>query len=148
MNYVERLEHWGDEHHPKWVDLIRIALGVFLFTKGIEFANNTSTVSALLADEAPFSSFIIVILAHYLIFAHIAGGFLLVVGLLTRLACIIQIPVVLGAIIFVNWEVMKPFSMFLLSLMILLLLIYFMVIGSGPWSLDRALFGKNDEDVR
>ena len=145
MNYVQRLEHWGEAHHPKWVDIIRIALGVFLFIKGIEFANNMNTVSALLAEKASFSSFMIVLLVHYLIFAHIVGGFLLAVGLLTRVACIIQIPVLLGAIVLVNWEVMKPFSLFILSLIVLLLLIYFTIIGSGPWSLDRALFGKEED---
>jgi putative oxidoreductase len=42
----------------------------------------------------------------------------------------------MGAIIFVNAFMMRPFSELFLSILILLLLIYFLVVGSGPWSLD------------
>jgi putative oxidoreductase len=139
MNLVQRMEHWGDAHHPKWIDILRIALGVFLCLKGIEFATHMSLVMNLVADM-PFSSFMVVILGHYIIYAHIMGGFLLAVGLLTRVAAIIQIPILLGAIIFVNYSpVWRPFSELFLALFILLLLVYFLIIGSGPWSLDRVI---------
>lgn len=142
MNFVQRVEHWGDLHHPKWVDLIRVGLGLFLLMKGIEFAGNSDSVSGLMTDKVLFGSFMLIILGHYVVFAHILGGFLLAVGLLTRIACIIQIPILIGAMIFVNWQVLQHFSLFFLSLFILLLLVYFLVIGSGPWSLDRVLFEK------
>ena len=64
---------------------------------------------------------------------------MLATGLLTRLACLIQIPVLIGAIIFVNTSMLQPFSELVLSILILILLIYFLVIGSGPWSLDRVI---------
>jgi len=141
MNLVQRLEHWGDHHHPKWMDLLRIALGIFLCLKGIEFANNMSTVMNMISGTMPFSSFMMVLIGHYIVFAHIMGGFLLATGLLTRFACIIQIPILLGAIIFINLshDMMKPFSELFLTIIILLLLIYFLIIGSGPWSLDQAI---------
>src|SRR5215204_6173886 len=128
MNLVQRLEHWGDHHHPKWMDLLRIALGIFLCLKGIEFANNMSTVMNMISGTMPFSSFMMVLIGHYIVFAHIMGGFLLATGLLTRFACIIQIPILLGAIIFINLshDMMKPFSELFLTIIILLLLIYFL----------------------
>lgn len=139
MNYMQRLEFWGDHHHPKWLDILRIALGVFLCIKGVEFARNMSMVEEMVSREVPFSSFMLIILSHYILFAHIMGGFLLAVGLLTRLACIIQIPVIIGAIIFINASMLRPFSELFLSILILAMLVYFLIIGSGPWSLDSVI---------
>jgi len=132
MNYVERLEHWGDAHHPKWLDFVRIALGLFLLLKGVEFANNMNRLMATMSS-LPFGNLMMVILAHYVLFAHILGGVLLTTGLLTRLACILQIPVLIVAV-FTN--VFHQFSELTLSMLVLLLLIYFLIIGSGRWSLD------------
>ena len=101
MNQIQRLEHWGDTHHPKWMDIVRIALGLFLLLKGIEFANNMNQLMAMMSG-LPFGNFMMVILAHYVLFAHILGGILLITGLLTRLACIIQIPILFAAIFAVN----------------------------------------------
>ena len=139
MNYLQRVEFWGDHHHPKWLDLLRIALGVFLCFKGIEFAKNMDLVENMMSRKVPFSSFMLMLLSHYILFAHIMGGFLLAVGLLTRFACIVQIPVLIGAIIFINASMLRPFSEIFLSLLILMLLVYFLVIGGGPWSLDRVI---------
>ena len=86
MNYMQRLEIWGDHHHPKWLDMLRIALGVFLCFKGIEFARNMHLVEDMMTRRVPFSGFLLIILSHYILFAHIAGGFMLATGLLTRLA--------------------------------------------------------------
>jgi uncharacterized membrane protein YphA (DoxX/SURF4 family) len=149
MNLVQRLEHWGDRHHPKWLDLLRIALGVFLCLKGIEFATNMSTVMNMMTGNMPFSSFMMILIGHYVVFAHIMGGFLLAIGLLTRFACLIQIPILIGAIIFINTnEMLRPFSELFLSILILGLLIYFLIIGSGPWSVDAFIekSNKNTED--
>ena len=145
MNYVQRLEHWGDTHHPKWIDLLRMALGIFLCFKGIEFANNMTTVTNLVKGQIPFNDFMTLILVHFILGAHILGGALLTLGLLTRFACLIQIPVLLGAIIFVNAPLLESFSELFLSILVLLLLIYFLIVGSGPWSLDRAI---NDEEKK
>jgi putative oxidoreductase len=132
MNYVERVEHWGDAHHPRWVDFVRIALGLFLLLKGVEFADNMNKLLNLMSG-LPFGNFMMIMLAHYVLFAHMLGGVLLATGLLTRFACILQIPVLLVAIF---TPVVHQFSELTLTILILLLLIYFMVVGSGRWSLD------------
>ncbi len=140
MNLVQRLGNWGDSHHPKWLDIVRICLGLFLFYKGIEFAYNMGDMLNLMANKLSFGSFVVVMLGHYVVFAHLIGGFLLVAGILTRLACLIQIPVLLGAIIFINStgeNIFKPFSELSISIFTLLFLVYFLVIGNGPWSVSR-----------
>jgi putative oxidoreductase len=143
MNLVERLENWGDAHHPKLLDIIRIALGIFLCFKGFDFLRNEGSITGLMSLRSPFSGFMIIMIAHYVAFAHMLGGIALIVGVFTRLACLIQIPILLGAIIFINSgsDMVKPYSELVLSILVLLLLIYFMVVGNGPWSLKIS----NDE---
>jgi uncharacterized membrane protein YphA (DoxX/SURF4 family) len=89
-------------------------------------------------NNFPFSGFMIILLGHYVTFAHILGGLFLTIGLFTRAACLIQIPVLIGAIIFVNINATKdafsPYSELFLSIIVLLLLIYFLIIGNGPLS--------------
>jgi len=140
MNLLQRVEHWGDSHHPKWLDIVRIALGIFLCFKGIQFLYSMGTMMNLMSNKfGSFGSLTLVFIAHFIIFAHMLGGFLLILGLLTRFACLIQIPIVLGAVIFINssWDMLRPFSELSLSIIVLLLLIYFMIVGNGPWSFNR-----------
>jgi putative oxidoreductase len=139
MNVIQRLEHWGDRHHPRWVDIVRILLGIFLCHKGIEFLEDMSSMMNLLSSQFSFGSFSLLLLGHYIVFAHLLGGVLLVLGLLTRFACIIQIPVLIGAIIFVNANegLWTPFSELWLSILIFLLLVYFLIVGDGPWSFAK-----------
>ncbi len=137
MNYLHRLEHWGEAHHSKSLDILRIALGLFLCFRGIEFARDPNGIMNLMTGNVPFSSFMLILVSHYIFFAHILGGFMLAMGMLTRFACLIQIPILIGAIIFVNTGTSSGlFSELFLSVLVLLLLIYFAIAGSGPWSFD------------
>jgi putative oxidoreductase len=132
MNYVQRVEHWGEAHHPRWLDFVRIALGIFLLAKGVEFADNMNRLLNLMSG-LPFGNFMMIMLAHYVLFAYMLGGVLLATGLLTRFACVINLPVLLTAI-FMN--VFHQFSELTVAIVILVLLVYFIIIGSGRWSLD------------
>lgn len=138
MNLLQRLEHWGDRHHPVWMDIVRIALGIFLVYKGIDFLNHMSDLIGLMAGQTSFGDFTYVLAGHYTVFAHILGGILLVFGVLTRFACIIQIPVMLGAIFFIstNKEMLRPYSELFLTILVLLLLVYFLIAGNGPLSVN------------
>ncbi|HEV3325701.1 MAG TPA: DoxX family protein [Puia sp.] len=134
MNLVQRVEHWGDTHHPQWLDIVRIALGGFLCYKGVDFLMNMGSMLDLMANRMSFGSFTAMLMSNYIAFAHILGGVLLILGVLTRFACLIQIPILLGAIFFVNSSLYKPFSALALPIIVLLLLIWFLVIGNGKWS--------------
>lgn len=141
MNILQRFEHWGDTHHPKWLDIIRIVLGLFLCYKGYYYLQNVSVLIGLMSYHSPFSNFIIIMLSHYVAFAHLLGGIMLTLGVFTRFACLIQIPILLGAIIFVNIESTKAvassdISELFISILVLLLLVYFTIVGNGPWSLN------------
>lgn len=138
MGFLEKFQQWGDKHHPKWLDFIRIALGIFLCYKGVDYLRNTSDLISLMENTSPFSGFMIILVGHYVTFAHIIGGFFLTIGLFTRAACVIQIPILLGAVVFVNINATKdafsPYSELFLSIIVLLLLFYFLIIGNGPLS--------------
>lgn len=146
MNIIQRLEHWGDTHHPQWLDILRVALGAFLCYKGIEFLQDMSAMLSLMSGSLSFGSFTLTLLAHYIVFAHAGGGFLIAVGILTRLSCMFNIPVLFGAIIFINAPqgLWVPFSELWLSILVLLALIYFLIIGNGRWSF-AAFLAREEE---
>ncbi|HEX9511908.1 MAG TPA: DoxX family membrane protein [Puia sp.] len=133
MNLVQRVEHWGDTHHPQWLDIVRILLGVFLCYKGVEFLTNMGTMLSLMTTKMSFGSFTSVLMSNYISFAHILGGILLILGVLTRFACILQIPILIGALFFINAfpDMYRPFSQLLLTIVVLLLLVLFLIVGNG-----------------
>jgi uncharacterized membrane protein YphA (DoxX/SURF4 family) len=133
MNLVQRVEHWGDAHHPQWLDIIRIALGIFLCYKGVDFLNNMGNMLSLITNKMSFGSFNSMLMSNYISFAHILGGILLILGVLTRFACLIQIPILLGAIFFIHLSpgLYRPHSELAVSVLVLLLLILFLVVGNG-----------------
>ena len=141
MDLLHRIERWGDSHHPKWMDFIRIALGIFLCIKGIQFPQQTSMLLSKMPNELSGNSFLIVLLSHYVLFGHLMGGILLILGIFTRFACIIQMPILLGAIIFVNSsrDLWQPYSELYLSVLVFLLLCYFLVVGNGHLSVAKYL---------
>jgi putative oxidoreductase len=141
MNMVHRIESWGDTHHPKFLDIIRIALGAFLFLKGIAFMGNTEYLKQVITEQnvIDIAPGFLMSLVYYVTFAHMVGGILIALGVLTRFGSIIQIPIVLGAILLsgifqdaINYLVWP-------SVAALVALIMFLILGSGPWSLDRYL---------
>lgn len=137
MNMMDRIEHWGDTHHPAWLDVVRIGLGVLLFVKGISFISDTTRLSELVSELD--ISLWTVTAVHYVAFAHIFGGFMIAIGCLTRFASVIQIPILITAVFFVN--IREGFSYLnselWLSMMTLLLVILFTVVGSGRFSMDE-----------
>lgn len=141
MNILQRVEMWGDNHHPKWLDIIRIILGVFLCYMGIHFLRNMGTLMGLMPNNVEFGSLMYIVLGHYVVFAHIIGGILLIIGLFTRFACVIQLPILLVAVFLVmtkgEIDTLRPYSL-VISIIVLLLLAYFLVVGNGPWSYKLA----------
>jgi len=147
MNTVEKIEAWGDRHHPKWLDILRMILGLVLLAKGYYFVTNTDGLKQLIANSR-FGQ-VSFLLEHYVVFAHLIGGFLIAVGLITRIAIVVQLPILIGAVLFVN--VRSGFfsgnsTDLWLSIIILFLLVFFLVEGSGPWSVDEYMRKHPEKD--
>jgi putative oxidoreductase len=143
MGTISKVGHWADTHHPIWIDYIRIVLGLFIFYKGILFIGNTDRLMTMMTEID--MGFVNMALAHYVAFAHLVGGLLIAMGLLTRFAIIFQLPILFFAVFFVN--IRQGFLSvsnnleFEISLIVLILLIVFLIYGSGKVSIDE--FMKN-----
>ena len=137
MNIMDRIEHWGDTHHPAWLDVVRIGLGVLLFVKGVSFISDTTKLSELVRELD--IQLWTVAAVHYVAFAHIFGGFLIALGCLTRISCIIQIPILITAVFFLNIRLGFSYlnSELWLSMITLILVVLFTIIGSGRFSMDE-----------
>lgn len=136
MNSVKSLNKWANTHTYLPVDFVRIALGVFLFVKGITFITNISYLVDLLspfdkANGGMFGMFLV----HYIASAHFLGGILIAFGLLTRWAIIVQLPILIGAVIINFMGEIHSQNLFL-SLLTLLICIAFLIYGSGKNSAD------------
>jgi uncharacterized membrane protein YphA (DoxX/SURF4 family) len=140
MNKLHQLEQWSTTHHPRWFVFLRVALGISLFLKGISFMQNAVSLQTILAESGldSFPSWFPLLIT----WAHLLGGFLIIIGLLTRWAALLQIPILCGAVILVNSARGIVVSEFAFSLTILLLLMFFFIEGGGPISLDN-YFKKN-----
>lgn len=145
MGLLQNIDSWSEKHHPKWLDIIRILLGLLLIQKGVVFIKDMGLVTSVLQNT--MLEYISAALAHYVIGAHIMGGILIAIGLLTRAAVLFQLPVLIGAVIFVNLP--KGFSSFSselwLSVIVLCLLVFFLIEGSGPISVDNYIKKHPDE---
>ena len=126
-----------------WIEALRIFLGGLLFYKGFYFVENISEIYAMIEQSMNISAFI---LAHYVVAAHLVGGLMLMFGVLTRIATAIQIPVLLGAVLFVHGReaVMGTGTGVEYALMVLILLVVFFFYGSGKWSVDHWIIRRKD----
>ncbi|MDB5023852.1 MAG: DoxX family protein [Mucilaginibacter sp.] len=146
MNLIHKIEKWGDSHHPRFLDIVRIALGIFLLLKGLGFMENTANLKYIIENQPDVTlpSGVLVALVYYVTFVHMVGGTLIALGILTRFSAIMQIPVVFGAVFFIN-ILQSPFNTDLLSsVAALIFLVVFAVIGSGKLSLENYLESCND----
>jgi putative oxidoreductase len=136
---MHRIEHWADAHHPVWVDFVRMALGIFLFMKGVMFIQDTQALQSIMSNSQ--FQWVSLGLAHYVAFAHLVGGLFIAMGLITRVAILFQIPILLGAVFFINPQrgFYSQNTELWSSLIVLILLIFFLVWGSGKLSVDRLI---------
>ena len=129
-----------DATQPKWLTLFRVALGIILFWKGISFIQDSSRLEAMVqstginmfGENARTVSFLIS-------YINLLGGFFIAVGLFTRWVSLVQIPILIGAIVFVNLKAGMSLSNqeLILSVLVLILLIVFVIKGSGVISADE-----------
>lgn len=136
MKTIVRMNKWANAHTSIGLDVLRIALGIFLFWKGIEFAGQTKELAQLIApndnDATPL------ILAHYIAMCHFSGGILVVFGLLTRLSLVFLYPILIGAVI-INFTGEMDTLALVQAIAALLLATFFLIIGSGKHSVDYTL---------
>jgi len=148
MVTLRNIQQWSVTHHPRWLVILRVALGLCLFAKGITFISNATLLERLLSGSAMANS--AGWLAIVITVANLLGGFMLAVGLMTRLVALLQIPILLGAIIFINAqkEGFAAESELGLAVVVLLLLVLFLIEGGGPLSMDGYFHKNRGTNVR
>lgn len=133
MDTIKTLNKWANAHTYIPLDIVRIALGVFLFFKGINFMTNTEILVTLFEPLQSFAGGMVAL--HYVAPAHFIGGILIAFGLLTRWAIIAQLPILIGAII-INFAGEMDTNNLFLATITLLVCIFFLFYGSGKNSAD------------
>lgn len=136
MAFIQHFKEWTDAHNPKWLALVRVALGAALLLRGVNFLNDLPGLDRLIQENnlTAYGD----LLRNSIPWIHVAGGFFIIIGLYTRFFSFIQLPFILGAILFINSK--KGFfgveTDLIYSIILLVLLVVFVIEGSGPLSLS------------
>jgi uncharacterized membrane protein YphA (DoxX/SURF4 family) len=136
MGTIKSLNKWANAHTYYPLDILRVALGVFLFLKGIDFMANSEMLMELIKPIQSMVGGMMTI--HYVAPAHFIGGILIAFGLLTRWAVIAQLPILLGAVL-INLMGDMNTGNFISAIIVLVLCLFFLVYGSGKHSMDYKL---------
>ncbi|MDT3401717.1 DoxX family protein [Mucilaginibacter terrae] len=139
MKLISRIQLWGDKNHPIWLDLFRIALGIVLIWKGVSFALNLHAFTALMAQSRFPTALSLSIIAHAIIMLHVIGGFFIAIGSHTRMFCLLNLPILIVAVLFVNLSqhIFRPYAEFWLSCAVLAGLACFLIEGNGKLSVEN-----------
>ena len=138
----DRLVAWQWVHNSTGYDLVRMFVGAALLIRGAWFALNPDAFAEMAGDRP------VDWLTYYVMIAHIAGGLLLTIGLFTRFAAAIQIPILISAVFFVSFGsgLASGNQSLELSGIVLLILAVVLIFGPGKLSLDYKRFGKKSAD--
>lgn len=142
MTTRENLLGWAEEHRDLLLEALRVYLGLGLFVKGVYFAGHLGALVSLVQGAG--LDVVAVLISHYVVMAHLAGGLLLAAGLLTRLAALVQLPVLIGAVLVVHLRagLFSAAPNLEFAVLVLVLLAAFAVAGGGRWSADHALAAR------
>lgn len=125
---------------PFWLVILRVALGIILVLKGIAFFEDAAALQMmvenpgfqLLRDNSAA-------IAFFITYSHLLGGIFIASGLFTRWVSLVQIPILIGAVVFEQNKSGMHLGNgdLLLALFVLLLLFVFLIKGSGSVSADE-----------
>ena len=126
-------------NQPRWLTVLRIALGLILMWKGVNFIRDTALLKNMIQQTGvEVFSQNSAMLVFIVTFFNLLGGLFIAVGLFTKTSSIIQIPILITAAFFVNIKIAgESSSELILSVIVLLLLILFAIKGSGSLSADE-----------
>ena len=132
--------------NPIWMDGLRIVLGLFLFVKGVMFLEHTTDVFYIFSTSQDILSMKKASLITSTV--HIVGGLMIAFGCLTRFALLCQFPVLLGAMLLVNPQrgIHVGNTELWLSILVTGLLLFFMVVGPGRYSVDNKILRQKQPD--
>lgn len=138
---------WADSRRELWLDCIRVYLGLGLFARGLLLVTNASPgyLEGILSGHHLDWALVAGVL-HYVILAHFVGGAFLALGLFTRAAALVQVPVLFGAVFLVHRQdgLFAMGQSLEFSALVLFLLCVLTVSGAGKFSLDHVIFDARE----
>jgi|SRR5574338_205975 len=129
---------WLENHTNVAYSMVRIFLGVALFVRGVILASDPATLIQLAGSNQYYWWY------SYIIVIHIVCGFLMAIGFVGRIAVLLQIPILFGAVFFLHLQrglATVEQSLELSALVLVLLIVYFLF-GSGVLSVDNYIAKK------
>ncbi|MCL4640111.1 MULTISPECIES: hypothetical protein [Olivibacter] len=122
---THHVSHKGERHHPLWLEITRIVLSLVILWKGIEFIANIHVFTDIMMNSSVPVAILMSVLVHTIIVAHIFGAIALFTGSYVRIACILQMPVILMALLFRDLakDVLNPYAAVWVSIAILCALV-------------------------
>ena len=143
MKRLNEILQWLDSNENLAYSLIRIFLGIALFVRGWLFFSNPGEITKLAAVDNMHMWY------SYITIAHLAGGLLLTLGFLTRIAALFQVPILIGAVFIVHTkqDLMMVGQSLELAVLVLVLLVIFTFFGPGSFSLNKYLAIRRSRNV-
>src|SRR5690606_8956309 len=96
MSLINRISHWSEVHHIQWREYLRIFLGIIILAKGVSFVSDREAVRSLI--EQTNLELYVLGAVDYVVFTHVVGGLFVILGFQTRLASILLLPMLIGAV--------------------------------------------------
>jgi putative oxidoreductase len=143
MTTMQHFQRWGATH-PLLLTILRIGLGLILTAKGINFMRDSNLLDRLLYGGESLAQNQTHWLPIIISWANLLGGFMLIIGLWTRVMALLQLPILVGAIVFINVQKsgFAPEGELAMAIGALILAIFFLLEGSGRYSAD-GYFDRN-----
>ncbi len=141
MNQLQRARAWLGDNGDLGLELVRIWVGVGLFIKGAYFVASMERLTWMVDEGLGIMPFADVFIAHYIAVAHLGFGLMLAAGLLTRVAALAQVPILLGAVLFVHGAggLNTDGQTLEFTLMVFFVLVVLTAFGGGRLSADHYL---------
>jgi uncharacterized membrane protein YphA (DoxX/SURF4 family) len=138
MSTLQHIRQWSATHHPRWLVIVRMGLGLILLGKGINFMHDSALMDELIYGNRQLAHDSTHWLPILISSANMLGGFMILVGLWTRLMCFLQLPILIGAVIdiYAQRSGLDIGNELGFAIVALILAVFFLIEGSGPLSLD------------
>lgn len=127
-------------YKPRWLTLLRVVLGIIILVKGFSFFQDSASLTSMLQSTGfDVMNNNATAISFFITYFNLLGGVFIIAGLFTKWVSLLQIPLIIGAIVFVNSKAGISFSNteLSLSMLVLVLLIVFVKKGSGNISADE-----------
>ena len=148
MSQLAEIQRQLKSNQDLVLDVLRVYLGAGLFFRGLALLVTDAGLQQLTGGMAP--SVTTSGIAIYVTAAHLVGGALLAVGLYTRLAALVQLPILAGAVLVVHWQdgLLSANQSLVFSALVLFLLVLVFAFGGGRWSLDAKRRAQTSAEKR